>query len=171
MVITFFLCALLILLTSLFVRSTSISQQDWEHALDVFLPTVVCERTTTVTKRKRTVPEAFSPSGKNSELDNKPKRDKESEVKQVVVTVTRTREFEEREGLTIPAVVSTLEQLKGYIQESGGLWADEQAAKVIAMKLGIQILMVDMCATKSNPYKVLASSESPSHAIVLVLQR
>ena len=122
-----------------------------------------------MTKRKRPATKFFSPSEKNSELD-KPKRVEESEETQVV-TVHRTHAFQDHDGLTKPAEVGTLEQLKGYIQISGGLWGDEHAANVVAMKLGIQILMVDMCATKSNPYKVLASSESPSHAIVLVLQR
>ena len=104
---------------------------------------------------------------------SKTKKNKKSKVKLGTIS-ERAHVLDEQEGVTKPADVSTLEQLKEYIQESGGLWGDEHAADVIAKKLGIQILMIDMnqdLATNSNPYGVLASSECPSHAIVLILQK
>jgi len=79
------------------------------------------------------------------------------------------------EGVTKQAKVTTLEELLRHIRkpgEDGGLWGDEHAASVIAKYLNIKILLVNMDARKgTNPYLVHASSDSPSHAIVLILQK
>jgi hypothetical protein len=124
-------------------------------------------------KRDRKQPEFLSQLSEKASGISKTKRNKNSKVK-VGTVFTREHVLDEQEGITNPPDVSTLKQLKEYIKEDGGLWGDERAAGIIAEELGIQILMVDMnqnLATNSNPYYVLASSESPSHAIVLILQK